>query len=49
MISFSTNDNASPYGIYDMAGNVWDWSADWYDSAYYSIAPINNPREAFTR
>jgi len=33
----------SPYGACDMAGNAWEWVADWYDSAYYAVAPSRNP------
>lgn len=41
--SFSTNDNSSPYGAYDMAGNVCEWCYDLYSEDYYSISPYNNP------
>lgn len=32
---FSTHDNASPYGAYDMAGNVYEWCSDLYSEYYY--------------
>jgi len=37
-------DGKSPYEIYDLAGNVWEWVSDWYDPDYYATSPPQNPK-----
>ncbi|MCF2475363.1 formylglycine-generating enzyme family protein [Citrobacter braakii] len=34
----------NPLGIYDMAGNGWEWMKDWYDPEYYSQSPVKDPQ-----
>lgn len=43
-VSYQTSNGANAYGLYDMAGNVWQFVNDWYGQNYYSVSPYNNPK-----
>ncbi|MGQ0504122.1 MAG: formylglycine-generating enzyme family protein [Myxococcaceae bacterium] len=35
---------ASPYGVLDMCGGLWEWCSDWFDTGYYELAPERDPQ-----
>ena len=40
----SFKNGVSPYGAYNMAGNISEWTADWYDPEYYKAGDNKDPR-----
>ena len=40
---FSAVNGATESGLLNIHGNVWEWTADWFDENYYEVSPENNP------
>ena len=41
--SYQTGNGMNSFGLYDMAGNVWELINDWYGQDYYGVSPTDNP------
>jgi formylglycine-generating enzyme required for sulfatase activity len=39
----TAKEGASPFGIFDLAGSVFEWCSDWYGERYYAASPARDP------
>jgi formylglycine-generating enzyme required for sulfatase activity len=40
----SQPETVSPYGVFDLVGNAWEWVKDWYAEDFYATAPSHDPQ-----
>jgi formylglycine-generating enzyme required for sulfatase activity/PKD repeat protein len=46
--TYQTGNGVNAFGLYDMAGNAWEFVNDWYGQNYYSLSPFDNPTGPLT-
>ena len=47
--AYQTSNGANGFGLYDMAGNVWQFVNDWYGQNYYRVSPVRQSEGARLR